>query len=91
MGKRHVQMPLASKEAAPDPARSYERAKPESEGGMGRLDNNDATPADSPDRIEQAVTHKQPLRQINAHDVGDNRAARPASGARMASKRRRRG
>ena len=40
---------------APDPARSYERARPEEEAGMGRLDNNKAVPIDRPDRSDQAV------------------------------------
>jgi hypothetical protein len=39
----------------PDPARSYERAKPEAESGMGRLDNNKATPTPRPDHLERAV------------------------------------
>jgi hypothetical protein len=64
----------ASKEDAPDPARSYERAKPEKESGMGRLDNNKATPARVPDRQEQTVTHRQEPRQINAHDETQQRA-----------------
>jgi len=72
------QMRPASKKDAPDPATSYERAKPHKESGQGRLDNNDnATPTDSPDRAEDAVKHKQPLRQINAEDAADGRSARP--------------
>lgn len=52
---------------APDPARSYERAKPEAESGMGRLDNNtNATPTKRSDKMEQAVTHRQSSRQINS-------------------------
>jgi len=58
----------SSKSKAPDPARSYERAKPEAESGMGRLDNNDATPTNRRDKMGQAVKNKQPLRQINAED-----------------------
>jgi hypothetical protein len=69
-------------EHAPDTARSYERAKPEKEAGMGRLDNNSgATPAKSPDQMEDAVTHKQALRQINSDDVVNQRAQNPADGA----------
>jgi hypothetical protein len=65
----------ASKEDAPDPTRSYGREKPEAESGMGRLDNNIATPTNSPDRAEDAVKNKQdPTRQINAQDVVDQRA-----------------
>jgi hypothetical protein len=71
------QMRPASKELAPDPATNYERAKPEKEAGMGRLDNNVATPAKSPDRIEDAVTHKQGLRQINAEEAGNDRHGHP--------------
>jgi hypothetical protein len=63
-----------SKQDAPDPARSYERAKPSKESGMGRMDNNKATPTSRPDTVDQAVTNKQPPRQINADDVVDARA-----------------
>jgi hypothetical protein len=52
----------------PDTARVYERAKPECESGMGRLDNNKATPAKHPDRITDAVSNKQPNRQINSEE-----------------------
>ena len=65
----------ASPQQAPDPSDNYERAHPEHEAGMGRLDNNKAIPQESPDRQEQAVTNKQdPTRQINAEDVIDERA-----------------
>src|SRR5436305_4242895 len=78
----HPQQRPLSPQAAPDPARSYERAKPDAESGMGRLDNNKGTPARSPDRIEQAVTHRQePQRQINAHEVTPERAEAPLPGA----------
>ena len=67
----------AERSQAPDPARTYERAKPESESGMGRLDNNNATPARAPDRMPDAVKNQQdPQRQINAEDVVDDRARR---------------
>jgi hypothetical protein len=60
--------PLSRKDA-PDPARTYERAKPEAEGGMGRLENDQALPSDSPDRPHEAVGHRQdPTRQINGQD-----------------------
>jgi hypothetical protein len=64
----------ASPEQAPDPSNNYERSHPEREAGMGRLDNNkNATPEQTPDKIQQAVTNKQkPDRQINAQD--DNKA-----------------
>ena len=90
MAKQHPQMRSASKELAPDPATSYERAKPENEAGMGRLDNDVATPADCPDQMEQAVENKQQLRQINANDVVDGRARRPADGAAADCNSRRR-
>ena len=72
----------ASPSQAPDPANNYERAHPEREAGMGRLDNNEAVPADSPDRGEQAVTNKQDsTRQINAHDEVNVRGGAGAPGA----------
>src|SRR4029450_8124011 len=50
-----------SSKRVPDPARSYERAKPEDESGMGRLDNNTGTPSSDPDRMHHAVPNaKQP-------------------------------
>lgn len=70
------QMRPASEELAPDPASAYERAKPEKEAGMGRLDNNKAVPARSPDKIEEAVPNKQELRQINAEETDDDRRSR---------------
>lgn len=72
------QMRPSSPQNAPDPANSYERSNPGREAGMGRLDNNRATPTNSPDQQQQTVTHRQdPTRQINAHDTVDPRA-RPA-------------
>jgi len=74
------QMRPASKQDAPDPARSYERANPENEAGMGRLDNNDgATPTEQPDKMPRAVKNAQDPRQINAHEVVNERAARAPS------------
>ena len=71
------QMRPASPQQAPDPATSYERARPECESGMGRLDNNmRATPTDQPDHTPDAVRNVQdPTHQINAHDVVNGRAA----------------
>jgi hypothetical protein len=44
---------------------------------MGRLDNNDdATPADHPDRIADGARNKQPLRQINAEEEPKQSAKR---------------
>jgi len=71
---------MADQGQVPDPSRSYERAKPEAESGMGRLDNNQSTPTNQPDRPHQAVKNKQPPRQVNAHEVTDeNRGNEPGS------------
>ena len=70
-------MEPSSKQQAPDPSNSYERAHPENEAGMGRLDNDVATPRQSPDRQDAAVQNKQkPEGQINAEDVENERAGR---------------
>ncbi|HWE97306.1 MAG TPA: hypothetical protein VG269_25330 [Tepidisphaeraceae bacterium] len=72
------QMRPASKEQAPDPASSYGREKPEKEAGMGRLDNNKATPTGSPDAIHKTVGNKRnPENQVNAEEVVDQGAAHP--------------
>jgi hypothetical protein len=81
MAEQNPQMRPSSPAQAPDPATSYERAKPEKEAGMGRLDNNKFAPEDSKDKMEQAVKHKQDLRQINAEDVVNGRHGQPADGA----------
>lgn len=81
MADNHPQMRPASPAQAPDPATTYERAKPEKEAGMGRLDNNKAIPAKSNDKMEHAVANKQPNRQINAEDVVNERAGNPAKGS----------
>jgi hypothetical protein len=66
--------PLDPKDA-PDPSNSYERAHPEREAGMGRLDNNKGTPTDSPDSRDATVKNRQnPQRQVNAQEL-QNRAA----------------
>jgi hypothetical protein len=71
-------MEVAMADQVPDPSRSYERARPEAESGMGRLDNNESTPTNQPDREKQAVKNKQPPRQVNAHEVTDeNRSSKP--------------
>ena len=60
--------PLSPHEA-PDPSYAYERAHPAREAGMGRLNNNIATPTDQPDDQVKSVTNRQdPSGQINAHD-----------------------
>lgn len=72
-----------SPEAAPDPARSYGREDPRAEAGLGRLDTNrNATPTDAPDHVDGAVGNAQPPRQINAHELIDQRAGnQPAASA----------
>jgi hypothetical protein len=56
-------------DVAPDTARVYGRERPESEAGMGRLDNNAAaTPCRSADKLEETVRNRQETRQINAED-----------------------
>lgn len=69
----------ASPNQAPDPSDSYERAHPDREAGMGRLDNNIATPTDQPDDLLKSVPNRQdPSGQINAHeDVIDQSKSRP--------------
>lgn len=70
----------ASPQQAPDPSDNYERSHPEHEAGMGRLDNNVATPENDPDRQQQATKNRQdPTRQINAEDVTNQRAGAPAA------------
>ena len=73
---RREQMRPASNEQAPDPATSYERAKPEREAGQGGLDNNVSTPTNRPDKGKQAVKNVQPPRQVNAEEVVDARQAK---------------
>ena len=64
------QMRPASNEQAPDPSNNYERSHPEREAGMGRLENNNATPQQQPSGTRAAVPNKQkPDRQINAEDT----------------------
>jgi hypothetical protein len=64
----------ASRKLAPDPATSYERAKPEKEAGAGRLDNNVSTPTNQPGREQQTVKNRQdPCRQINAEECDNLR------------------
>ena len=81
MAEQNQQNRPASPAVAPDPATTYERAKPEKEAGMGRLDNNPHRPHQTSDKMEEAVSNKQPSRQLNADDVVNSRAANPAGGA----------
>jgi hypothetical protein len=63
----------ATKQSAPDPATSYERAKPENEAGMGTLSAEDVVPDDNPDRGDHAASNRHEPRQINARDNDDQR------------------
>jgi len=89
MAQRNEQKPGPA-DQGPDPATCYERAKPDKEAGMGRLDNNEAIPAESADCIEKAVGNKQPLRQLNAEDIVDGSAHRPADGKALNTRSRNR-
>jgi hypothetical protein len=69
------QMRPASPDQAPDPSMNYERSHPGREAGMGRLDNNKATPQASPDEPQAAVHNRQDgTRQLNAHDATNQRS-----------------
>jgi hypothetical protein len=69
------QMRPASKEQAPDPAHTYERAKPERE-SQGKLGKLHTPPAKTPDKMEQSVPqHQNPARQINADEQQSGKAA----------------
>jgi len=70
-------------QSGPETARVYERSHPANEAGMGRMDNNKAIPEASVDAMEQAVTHRQASRQINADDVVDGRAVEAAAGVNV--------
>ena len=68
----------ASNQDAPDPARSYERAKPEKEAGAGGTDSTHAVPSQQPDRQQQAVINRQDgTRQINADDTDQRKQSKP--------------
>ena len=71
-------MPASEKQpgtdrVGPDTAASYGRENPAKEAGQGRLDNNRAVPTSRPDQQEESVAHRQPPRQINAHDEPSER------------------
>jgi hypothetical protein len=53
------EMKPASSKEAPDPSRSYERSRPEDEPGMGRLNQEPATPTPEPDRSSDAVKNRR--------------------------------
>jgi hypothetical protein len=69
----------SSHKNAPDPATSYERAKPEKEAGMGRLDNNDnAVPTETQDASIDPVKNRQnPRRYEESEGVKDLDKAPP--------------
>jgi hypothetical protein len=72
------QMRPASKETAPDPSNTYERAHPENEAGQGRMKRDKAVPANRPDSMEASVTHKQDTtHQLNSEDMVDQRSDAP--------------
>ena len=74
---------IKTEDLEPDPARSYERAKPEKEAGMGRMDDvtKGATPTNRPDHPERAADNAHPPRQLNAEDAVDARAGQNLSEA----------
>jgi hypothetical protein len=59
----------SSRKDAPDPASVYERAKPEKEAGMGRLDNERGTPTRRPDHLQKSLKTRH--QQSNALDTAD--------------------
>jgi len=69
--------PLSADEA-PDTARVYERARPEAEAGMGRLDNEKGTPTNRADQSMEASPNKHASRQLNADDVVNKSGGAPA-------------
>jgi hypothetical protein len=83
MASRKPKISSCSEDLAPDPATTYERAKPEREAGLGRLDSNQGTPCQGPDGIEDAVRHRQRCRQLNADDVVKAAEERQADGERL--------
>jgi hypothetical protein len=55
-----------------DPASSYGREKPGKEAGMGKVHQDEAPPADIPDKIDAAVANRQRTdKQINSQDAND--------------------
>ena len=67
----------ASNDKAPDPARSYERAKPDAEAGMGRMDSPASREPESGDKTTDAVANRQRARQINNGDVVNSTGGKP--------------
>jgi hypothetical protein len=68
----------ASKEQAPDPATSYERAKPEKESETGQLDAPKVAPANQRDHLHGTGQKRRPSRQINAdQDLNQRSSSKP--------------
>lgn len=59
----------------PDPARSYERAKPYKEYGEDRLDCQDCPPSARPDRMIRTVRNAHESHQLNSESAVDAAAA----------------
>ena len=58
----------------PDTARTYERAKPDKENGMGQMTANQFTPdPDHDDEVGEAVTNQKESRELTADDYLDQR------------------
>ena len=66
----------ASREQAPDPANSYERAKPEREGGLDRPETDNATPADQKDQQEHDPAGRG-ARHLGRDDGSSDSGPRP--------------
>ena len=69
--------PDESAELEPDPARSYERAKPQKEYGDDRLDAEPNRPPRRPDEAIRAVHNAHNGRQINDESGTDAADANP--------------
>jgi lipoyl-dependent peroxiredoxin len=74
--------PIPAEDREPDTARAYERAKPQKEAGMGRLDSPRTTPQKRPDQLEAAVPQAHASRQLNADETVNERAAEDPARAR---------
>ena len=70
-----------SPEEAPDTARVYERARPEAEGGMGRLDNEKGTPTRGRNRMLDAAPNAAFSRSYGMRRVEQRRGRRESARA----------
>jgi len=75
-------------EEAPDTARVYERARPEAEAGMGRLDKEKTALHKRADTSLDASPNKHTSRQLNSHDVVNTAGGPPAEPGRTPRKSR---